>query len=155
MSTRMPTFHFTDQQAAAIERYFAEMDRVDYPYINTAIETDAETLRVGAELFTKLQCQSCHPTGAAIPAGKTAEDLAPDLRLASQRLRPDWVLQWLADPQKIFPGTRMPAFFASGQPNPFPNILGGDSQRQIKAIRDHMYINIGGARAVRSSSTTK
>jgi mono/diheme cytochrome c family protein len=146
LTARMPTFHFTEQQSATIERYFAELDKVDYPFINTTIDTDAETLKVGAELFTKLQCQSCHPTSNAIPPGKSPEDLAPNLQLSSQRLRPDWVLAWIEDPQKIFPGTRMPAFFAPGQPNPFPNILGGNSKQQIKAIRDHLFVTIGGAR---------
>src|SRR5207244_12623288 len=133
LTARMPTFHFTDQQAGTIERYFSALDKVDYPYTNTEVDTDAETLKTGAELFMKAQCQSCHPIGNTIPPGKGPEDLAPNLQLASQRLRPEWILQWLADPQKIFPGTRMPAFFAEGQPNPFPDILGGEKQKQIKA----------------------
>jgi cytochrome c2 len=156
LTTRMPTFHFTEQQAATIERYFSALDKVDYPFINTEVETDSERLKVGAELFTKLQCASCHPTGNTLPPGKAPEDLAPNLQLAHERLRPDWVLQWLADPQKIFPGTRMPSFFAAGQPNPFPEILGGDSKAQIQAIRDHLFITVGGGkRAVRSGTVTK
>jgi mono/diheme cytochrome c family protein len=156
LTARMPTFHFTEQQAANIERYFSELDKVDYPFINTEIETDPETLKIGADLFMKLQCQSCHPVGNTIPPGKTADDLAPNLQLASQRLRPEWVLQWLADPQKIFPGTRMPAFFAAGQPNAFPNILGGDGKKQAKAIRDHLFITVGGGRrATRSGTVTR
>jgi cytochrome c2 len=156
LTARMPTFHLTEQQAGTLERYFSALDKVDYPYINTDIDTDPETLKVGAELFMKLQCQSCHPTSNALPPGKAPEDLAPNLQLAHQRLRPDWVLQWIADPQKIFPGTRMPAFFAAGQPNPFPDILGGDSKKQIKALRDHLFITIGGGkRAAASGSVTK
>jgi len=156
LTTRMPTFHFTEQQAATIERYFSALDKVDYPFINTEIETESERLKVGADLFTKLQCASCHPTGNTLPPGKAPEDLAPNLQLAHERLRPDWVLQWLADPQKIFPGTRMPSFFAAGQPNPFPEILNGDSKAQIQAIRDHLFITVGGGkRAVRSGTVTK
>jgi len=50
----------------------------------------------------------------------------------------------------------MPAFFAEGQPNPFPNILGGDSKAQIQAIRDHLFITIGGGkRAARSGAVAK
>jgi len=156
MNTRMPTFHFTEREAATIEKYFSELDKVPYPFIDTEIETDAETLKVGAELFTKLQCQSCHPTSNAIPPGKTAEDLAPNLQLSADRLRPDWVLDWIADPQKIFPGTRMPAFFAAGQPNPFKEILGGDSKKQIKALRDHLFLTVGnGKRATRGTGATR
>ena len=156
LTARMPTFHFTEEQAANIERYFSALDKVDYPFINTDIETDAETLKAGADLFEKAKCQSCHPTSNVIPPGKAPEDLAPNLQLAHERLRPDWILQWIADPQKIFPGTRMPAFFATGQPNPFPEVLGGDSKKQIKALRDHLFITVGGGRRVtRSGSVTK
>ncbi len=150
MSTRMPTFHLTEQQAATIERYFSALDKVDYPFISTAIDTDPEKLRIGADLFAKMQCSSCHPTSAAIPPGKAPEDLAPNLQLAGQRLRPDWVLQWVLDPQKIAPGTRMPTFFGTdpkGVPQtPFKDILGGDVKAQIEAIRDHLFVTVSGAR---------
>jgi cytochrome c2 len=155
---RMPTFHFTEQQAATIERYFSALDKVDYPFITTDIETDNERLAVGADLFAKLQCQSCHTTSSAIPPGKSPEDLAPNLQLAHERLRPDWVLQWVRDPQKIFPGTRMPSFFPpndKGVPvSPFPNILGGDVTAQIQAIRDHLFITVGGGKRTPPRSGT-
>ena len=157
LSARMPAFHFTEQQAATLEKYFSAIDKVDYPFINTDIETDAETLKVGAELFEKMRCQSCHPTSNAIPPGKTPDELAPNLQLAHDRLRPDWVLQWILDPQKIFPGTRMPAFFTQDAKgnivSQFPEYLGGDAKKQIKAVRDHLFITIGGGK--RSSSITK
>jgi mono/diheme cytochrome c family protein len=152
LNTRMPTFHFTETQNATIGRYFAALDKVDYPFISTAIDTNAERLRVGAELFTKLQCASCHPTGSTLPPGKDPADLAPNLALAQERLRPEWVLQWLNDPQKIVSGTRMPTFFPEGQ-SPLPNILGGDAKAQIQAIRDHVFITVGGGRRSNTVST--
>src|SRR5947207_4807683 len=94
-TTLFRSFHFSEQQAGTIERYFSALDKVDYPFINTEIETDAETMKAGADLFEKAKCQSCHPTSNAIPPGKTPDDLAPNLQLASQRLRPDWILQWI------------------------------------------------------------
>jgi cytochrome c1 len=151
LKARMPTFHFTEQQNATIGRYFAAVDKVDYPFISTDIETDPQKLAVGADLFTKLQCASCHPTSSALPPGKDPADLAPNLMLAHERLRPEWVLQWLADPQKIVQGTRMPTFFPDGQ-SPFPNILGGDAKAQIQAVRDHLFTLGGGRRS--SLSTT-
>jgi hypothetical protein len=57
-------------------------------------------------------------------------------------------------PAEDLPGTRMPAFFAPGQPNPFPDILGGDSQKQIKAIRDHLVLTVGNGKRAASSGTT-
>ncbi|MBI2149660.1 MAG: c-type cytochrome [Acidobacteria bacterium] len=159
MSARMPTFYLTETQAATIERYFSALDRVPYPFISTEIERNEEKLRAGAKLFEEMKCTSCHPTSAAIPAGKTAEDLAPNLQLASQRLRPDWVIEWIKDPQRLFPGTRMPAFYTPDQngvlQGPYPEILGGNAQAQIEAIRDHIFINVGGGRAARGGSATR
>ncbi len=157
LTARMPTFHFTERQASVIERYFSSLDKVDYPFVDKEIETTDERLRVGADLFTKLQCASCHPTSNVLPPGKAPEDLAPNLQLAHDRLRPDWVLKWVQDPQKIFPGTRMPLFFPpndKGVPtSPFQNILGGNVQEQIRAIRDHLFITVGGGKRAARSGT--
>ena len=64
--------------------------------------------------------------------------LAPDLTIAKKRLKPEWVSQWLTDPQTLQEGTMMPTFFADGQ-SPMPDVLGGDAQKQIEAIRDYLY----------------
>jgi cytochrome c2 len=141
----MPTFHFTEEESGVISRYFSAVDRVEYPFISTDFETDAEKLRVGADLFNRLQCASCHPTSNVLPPGKEAADLAPNLILAHDRLRPQWVLDWLADPQKIVPGTRMPTFFEGGK-SPLTNILGGSAKEQIEAIRDHIFVTLNGGR---------
>ena len=45
LTARMPTFYFTEQEAATIERYFSELDNVPYPFISTEIETEAERLK--------------------------------------------------------------------------------------------------------------
>ena len=59
-----------------------------------------------------LQCQKCHVLGA-IPADQRSASLAPDLRMAHERLKPEWVLEWLKNPSEIQPGTRMPQFWPS------------------------------------------
>ena len=153
LSARMPTFHFTEEEAATIGRYFSAVDKVPYPFITTEIATTQTSLTNGADLFQKLQCASCHPTSNVIPPGKTAADLAPNLQIAQERLRPDWVLRWLLDPQKVVPGTRMPTFFDQGV-TPFPNILGGDLNAQIRAIRDHVFIAVGGGRRAAGPGST-
>ncbi len=153
LNARMPTFHFDERETSILGRYFSALDKVDYPFINTDITTDAAKLASGNTLFTQLQCASCHPTSNALPPNKDPADLAPNLQLSAQRLRPEWVLKWLEDPQKIFPGTRMPTFFPNGQ-SPLPNILGGDMHAQIEAIRDHLFITVGGARRVSPLSAT-
>ena len=67
LDARMPTFHFTEKEVDTITTYFSALDKVDYPFINTEVDTDAETLKAGADLFEKAKCQSCHPTSNAIP----------------------------------------------------------------------------------------
>ena len=59
---------------------------------------------------------------------------APDLALAHDRLNPGWLIKWIQDPQKMMPGTKMPAFYPDGP----PDILGGDDQEQIRALRDYI-----------------
>ena len=67
-----------------------------------------------------------------------ASFLAPDLTLAKKRLKPDWVVEWIKNPEALQPGTLMPGFFPEGQ-SPAPDILGGDSSKQIEAIRDYLF----------------
>jgi cbb3-type cytochrome oxidase cytochrome c subunit len=65
--------------------------------------------------------------------------MAPDLAKVPERLRADWLSQWLADPGKIMPGTRMPTNFpADPQENAYPEILGGDQKKQIEAVRAYL-----------------
>ena len=143
LSVRMPTFYFDEVEAATIGRYFSAFDEVEYPFIETSIATNDERLRQGAELFRLMQCERCHPTSdAPLPPGVTAADLAPNLQVGHERLRPQWVLDWLLDPQGIMPGTRMPLFFQNGE-TPFTDILGGSTQAQIEAMRDHLFLTIG------------
>ena len=40
----------------------------------------------------------------------------PDLGLASERLRPSWLHDWIAEPQDFMPGTNMPPFFGGRDP---------------------------------------
>jgi len=65
--------------------------------------------------------------------------MAPDLANVPSRLRAAWLAQWLADPQKIQPGTRMPSNFPEKpEENAFPEILGGDQHQQIEAVRSYL-----------------
>ena len=93
-------------------------------------------LSEGQQVFTTFQCSVCHVVGGQVPAGKTAADLAPDLTMSSTRLRPDWVVRWLYDPQSMLPGTRMPDFFPEAA---IPTVLGGNEEAQRIAIRNYLF----------------
>ena len=60
-----------------------------------------------------LQCAKCHPAGAEAvqAAGGASGELAPSLLLAQERLRHDWVADWIKDPQGWIAGTKMPTNF--------------------------------------------
>ena len=82
-------------------------------------------------------CFSCHQRGAQKPQGPP-EGWAPDLALAHVRLNPEWIVKWIHDPQKLMPGTKMPSFYPGGP----PDVLGGDDDAQIRAVRDYV-ISLG------------
>ncbi len=136
LNVRMPTFGFQDGEAVAVARYFATLDKVLFPFEYVAPEPKAAAhLAEGKNLFTQFKCLQCHVIGDQVTAGLTAADLAPNLALAKSRLRRDWILGWLRDPQKLQPGTRMPSFFYSdGDP------LMEDPDTKIVAIRDYLMI---------------
>jgi cbb3-type cytochrome oxidase cytochrome c subunit len=99
-------------------------------------ETTPEKLETGETIFQKLQCIKCHQPSKTQALG--ASFLAPDLALAKDRLKPDWVVEWLKDPQGLQQGTMMPTFFPEGV-TPLPDVLGGDTMQQIEALRDHIF----------------
>jgi mono/diheme cytochrome c family protein len=134
---RMPTFHFTEEELNTLTRYFAALDGVPYP-VAPRIETDPALLASGHELFTKWQCIKCHVVAGKLPDQEPA-NMAPDLAEVPTRLRAQWLDDWLANPQRIQPGTRMPSVFPdNAAENAFPEILGGDQAKQIDAMRAYL-----------------
>jgi hypothetical protein len=79
----------------------------------------------------------------AIPADQPTANLAPDLRMAPDRLQPDWILDWLKSPSAILPGTRMPAFWPDFPKSFYPH-FNGDAEAQIRAVRDYLLTFRGG-----------
>jgi mono/diheme cytochrome c family protein len=138
LQVRMPTFEFSDEQINAIAQYFAVQDHVPFPYEpKPALEPAA--VAAGRELFGKWQCVACHVVSGKLPAQDDPAMMAPDLAKVPQRLRADWISKWMADPGRISPGTRMPANFpADAKENAYPEILGGDQQKQIEAVRAYL-----------------
>ena len=136
LTVRMPTFGLSDLEATHVVAYFQAQDKVEVPYVH--IERAAFTpdnIAAGKLLTSKdyFDCFSCHQRGAEKPQGPP-EGWAPDLSLAHQRLNPEWIVKWIHDPQKLMPGTKMPSFYPGGP----PDVLGGDDDAQIRALRDYI-----------------
>jgi len=143
LSVRMPTFGLDDQNVNSVLNYFGSISNSIGPFqSHELIKTASNTEGTGKQMFELLQCQKCHVLGT-IPKDQPTNTLAPDLRMASERLQPDWILQWLKSPLAILPGTRMPAYWPD-YPKSFYPQLGGNAEAQIRAIRDHVLTFRGG-----------
>ncbi|MBI4418732.1 MAG: c-type cytochrome [Ignavibacteriales bacterium] len=142
LKLRMPTFQFSEDEIGVIQKYFLAMSKQDFELREyAATRVDAKYIAPGRKLFELYQCAKCHPTGSADLSELSASDLAPDLGLAYKRLKPEWIVDWIIDPQKLQPGTRMPTFFYEGEA-PDQETLGGDVREQAKALSTHIW-NLG------------
>jgi mono/diheme cytochrome c family protein len=137
LKLRMPTFHFNSAEDDSIINYFTALSEVAVPYtfVNTNAIPEPE-LQAGAKLMSKdyFNCFSCHQQGDKKPEG-SPDGWAPDLALAHRRLNPDWILKWVHNPQAVQPGTKMPSFYPGGP----DDILGGNEEQQIRALRDYIF----------------
>ena len=113
LDVRMPTFGFSDQEAIDAVTYFSRLDEQQFPYETFVHKTlSANEIRGGVKIFSPdiFNCWTCHQQGEIKPKGDPAS-WAPDLKLSRERLKEEWIKQWLWDPQKLMPGTKMPTFF--------------------------------------------
>jgi mono/diheme cytochrome c family protein len=155
LNVRMPTFGFDDPSLNRVIRYFeAVSDKMDTFQTHEVVKASAQNNLAGegAQLFTVLKCQACHVLGE-IPKDQPTANLAPDLRMAPERLQPDWIIEWLKNPARILPGTRMPQFWPEYPKSPYPQ-LNGDGVLQVRSIRDHLMTLHGGPSPKRSTTTT-
>jgi mono/diheme cytochrome c family protein len=136
LQVRMPTFGLSDHEAATVVGYFDGLDRVEVPFVHieraslSPANVEAGKLLTSRDYF---DCFNCHQRGAVKPQGPP-DGWAPDLALAHARLKPEWIVKWIRDPQKLMPGTKMPSFYPGGP----PDILGGDDEAQMRALRDYI-----------------
>lgn len=133
LHVRMPNFRLSDEEANTLVQFFIASAQVGpFDTQPDVQEHNAE----GQTLFTTYRCALCHVVGGVVPEGKTSAELAPDLTMASSRLRAEWVLKWLDNPQAYQPGTRMPDFFPEAA---LPTLLNGDAELQKAAIRNYIF----------------
>jgi mono/diheme cytochrome c family protein len=147
LGARMPDFRLGDVEARALVEFLTGLRDAGPPLPERLRFTGAispASVEAGRRLASRefLSCASCH-VGEEQPEG-SPEEWAPDLRLAGRRLDPDWIVRWLRDPQRLAPGTKMPSFFSDADSGP-EEILEGDEERQILALRDYLVsLGLGG-----------
>jgi cbb3-type cytochrome oxidase cytochrome c subunit len=143
LQVRMPSFDLGDQEANALVHGFAAKDARSFPFQTLPASPPAGArMQAALRLFNPdyFNCWNCHQQGDRTPAGPP-EGWAPDLMLARERLNPDWIARWIANPQKLMPGTRMPTYYDPEDPRGSapPDVLGGDPQQQIDLLRDYVF----------------
>jgi mono/diheme cytochrome c family protein len=142
LKIRMPTFDFSAKELNILLKYFNALDGEDFPFeerIDTALTDDefkaAQTL-FSSEYF---DCAKCHIVGDKLPEGSPS-NWAPNFALAKTRLKPEWIVEWITDPQRLLPGTKMPNYFdplafdASGP----DDVLNGNEHEQIRVLRNFL-----------------
>lgn len=147
LNIRMPNFRFNESEAVSLVKHLSKdmRDPSLPPIRNGPIPLNEQTVNIeaGKKLMSKeyFDCWSCHMQGGRKPAGPP-ETWAPDLMVSARRLKPDWIVRWIRDPQKLTKGTKMPTFFEDNESGP-DDILGGDEAKQIRAIAAYI-ANLGG-----------
>ncbi len=138
---RMPRFPLSAAEARKLTDYFAAVSGAEYPYtakpagssgpLNTARLARAMKLLLDRNTY----CAKCHLIGDYRPAGNRTL-LAPKVDDAAERLRPEYVRRWLAEPKSVLPYTAMPAHFpATGAPLG-QDLFPGSSREQLDAVTE-------------------
>jgi hypothetical protein len=137
---RMPRFNLSAAEAAKLTDYFAAVTDAKYPYTPspTAALPSLDSARLDAALKLvsdrTTYCGKCHSIGGRLPPGENRTLRAPALDRVGQRLRPEYLRRWLANPRSVLPYTAMPTLFpATGKPLG-QDILPGSSREQLDAV---------------------
>lgn len=152
---RMPRFNMSDEEARTLANYFAAVDGATFPY-QAVPEREPEYLAAKQAHFGlddgsdesgylgqswKIlnhpeTCIKCHSVGGRMVQVDPKKPVrGPNLENAADRLRPDWTMLWIYNPQWVLPYTAMPALFSKTKP-PVKELLDGDGQAQATGARD-------------------
>ena len=105
-NTQMPDFRFSEKEADIIATYLISQSDSKYRKPAKYDEGDAKK---GQNLFRTNGCLGCHSLG-------TVGDLfASDLSNVGNKVKPDWLVNWLLDPHAYDSNTVMPSFRLSTQ----------------------------------------
>ncbi len=128
LRTRMPQFGSGNIEFLA--DLFVSIDRHSRP-LNASPDSPELQREAGRRLVGTdgLSCIACHRFNRQ-PAHALQ---VLDLTTSAERLNEDWFREFLVDPNRFHPGTRMPSFWPDGV-SPMPAVLEGRTDRQHAAI---------------------
>ena len=129
MGTRMP--QFGEGQVGPLVESLAAIDGVEPNTDETEPEATDRLVLAGRTLAGEsgLNCISCHVFGDLPPAGTPG----PDMTRFAERLRYAWFSDYILNPPRFKPGTRMPVFYFGGR-GAVTDVFDGDPHRQSDAL---------------------
>ncbi|MEE9295995.1 MAG: c-type cytochrome, partial [Phycisphaerae bacterium] len=131
-------------------RFTADLFDLDFPFAEQARPlVDEERFKLGEQFFYELKCLACHALGDPNIVGSNTNPSAPNLAMTHNRLRQQWVYQWLQEPGAIQPGSKMPQWFGGGA-SAFASYgdedratleadFGSTGEEQMQLLMDFMY----------------
>ena len=150
LQVRMPSFEMEDEEWNAIIKSFQHRDDDLLPFASDlTFDKMSKEFKAGKKLHELGACNNCHFYGSEFPK-QAAQTWAPNLALTKERLQPEWVIEWLRDPQSIMPGTKMPAPYLPDKEilnlpgaiddwGKYVLQLDGDNELMLQGLRDYVY----------------
>lgn len=117
---RMPRFDLNDTEIAALSAYLSSLKSPTlqpYAPASTAPEATPDAIANGEIRFQQLFCTTCHSL-AVTRAGVTeliGGNIGPELTKVGSKVNPEWLMNWLRDPQQYLPQSLMPRYRWPGQ----------------------------------------
>jgi mono/diheme cytochrome c family protein len=115
---RMPKFRLAEGELRALSAYLSVQKAKPLPAykidarVVAAWSKNPELASQGELRFRQMFCSTCHSL-AVTRAGETkliGGDIGPELSKVGSKVKPDWLIAWLRDPQGYLPHTRMPRY---------------------------------------------
>jgi cbb3-type cytochrome oxidase cytochrome c subunit len=142
---RMPKFNMSPDDARKVVNYFAAIDGADYPYDFDPRTRASHLAAAAAQHPNRLDdamkivvdnnyCVKCHLVGDFDPEGSERAK-APQMDRVFERVRPQWMMDWIANPKRLLPYTGMPTNI------PYDNgvsqeLYKGTPDQQLNAVVD-------------------
>lgn len=115
---QMPTFELTDAELRELSAYLSvqrlhsvEPYHFD-PRVIAALSKRPDAADQGEARFRQMFCSTCHSL-AVTRAGETTligGDIGPELTKVGSKTNPEWLVQWLRNPQQYLPNSQMPRY---------------------------------------------
>ncbi len=149
MLTRMPKFGTAN--VGHLGEKLEELDQLkplEKLDVDTLAAKKAGHRMVGAKGFS---CIKCHTFGRYKATGVQSIDMT----IMHKRLREDWFRDYVKNPQAYRRGTRMPSAWPPSGPSFLPDLLDGDSDKQIAAVWRYLQDGVRAKTPLGLSSSSK